>query len=1224
MTRIFDLLDRDFQRPIEEIIKVNNFDEETVYTELTEYVATDRIKAEYERLFGAMAEAPGAPNESVGVWISGFFGSGKSSFAKNLGYVIANRSVRNTPASELFLRQVDSRRLKEYVEFLNKTVPYEVFMFDVQVDRSVQTSAEQIAEVMYRVLLRSLDYAEDYDIAELEIELEGEGKLEEFRELCREVYKDDWSRIRKGSQKYARASTLLHQLDRRTYPRQETWLEGLKERPYRQLTVKEFVDRSFELCARRRPGKAFAFVVDEMGQYVARSSERLENLRAVVEQFGKESLNRLKARSIPGPAWVIVTAQEKLQEVYDYLSAGRVDLPKLQDRFKFQIHLSPEDIREVATRRVLRKKASAEPVLRQLFQNHGASLLQNIKLERSQRRTDFDEDEFVQFYPYLPHLIDLSIDVMSGIRTQGHAPRHMGGSNRTIIKQSYEMLVSDRTRLGDQPPGALVSLDKIYELVEGNIPTEKQKDIQDIRARFDSSADAPGLASRVAKALCLMEFAGKDLPRTARNIAALLIQRVDEPPPVKAVAAVLEQLKQSQFVRETEDGWKLQTAEEKSWEQEKRSLGSPNRIQHLGILSRGLKEVFENAKALRIQYKGLRSFDLAVYLDGQAVTSPGKTARIPLHLKPFPDGMDFEERCQKVSTESLENRENANDSLHWVFPLGADTANLIEDLHASEQMIQKYEHNAAQRQLREGERSLLANERNQRDRIQARLVQSLEKDLKAGAGFFRGLRYDAGDLGQDLAAMMRALAEKAIPQLYPKLEMGSRELKGEEVEEFLKQSNLGALPELFHAAPKGLNLVVKEGGRFVPNIKAEIAQEILDYLKREHSYGEKVTGAKLLEKFCGLGYGWSPDIVRLVTAVLFRAGAIEVSAQGRRFRNYQEPAARSPFLKLLEFRSAGFSPRESIDLKTLTRAVRELEEMVGHEVDVEESAIAEEFRKLAQSERERVLPLLAKVQAHNLRIAEPLKDYLESLEAILNSQSDDCVRMLAGEGKSFREQRERAHRIESLLTENSVEAIRNARAALKDQAPLLAKSTGQPVPQEATLRELLDSEQILDRLDELKQAAEAVDSAYRTRFEQRHKERFARYQEAIDRIRASADYRSLASGEAEAALEQLLQRAVQNFDLRPYTAADALRGETLASLEQDLGLLPTLEAGAVARLRDAVQKPDGQTEVIRLSEFLPVDRPLDDLTDDEIETAIERLKQKLYTLRELKRRAVWD
>src|ERR1035437_6396196 len=208
MTKIADLLDRDFAKPIEEIIKVNNADEETVYTELTEYVATDRIKTEYERLFAAMAAAPTSPNEGVGVWISGFFGSGKSSYAKNLGYVLANRAVGETKASTLFLKQVDSPRVTEYVEFLNLTVPYEVFMFDVQVDLSVQTNSEQIAEVMYRVLLRTLDYAEDYDISELEIELEGEKKLDEFQTLCRRDYEDEWRKIRKGSQKYARASAL--------------------------------------------------------------------------------------------------------------------------------------------------------------------------------------------------------------------------------------------------------------------------------------------------------------------------------------------------------------------------------------------------------------------------------------------------------------------------------------------------------------------------------------------------------------------------------------------------------------------------------------------------------------------------------------------------------------------------------------------------------------------------------------------------------------------------------------------------------------------------------------------------------------------------------------------------------------------------------------------------------------------------------------------------------
>jgi hypothetical protein len=561
MTRIADLMDRDFSRPIEEIVKVNDNDPDTVFTELTEYIATDRIKAEYERLFSAMAAAPRSPNEGVGVWISGFFGSGKSSFAKTLGYVLANREVHGARASSLFLKQMQSKRVTEYVEFLNRAVPYEIFMFDVQVDLSAKTNAEQIAEVMYQALLRDLDYAEDCDISELEIELEKEGKLAAFQDLCRAEYREEWQRIRKGSQRFARASALLHRLDPRTYASTDTWLNMVKARPSRRVSVKELVEQSFDLCEIRRHGKAFAYIMDEIDQYVAPGGERLESLRAVVEQFGKESSERLKAGKIPGPAWIIVAAQEKLQEISNRLAPSRIDLPKLQDHFKYRIDLSPADIREAVARRVLRKKEIQEPVLRKLFRDCGASLIQNVKLELCSRRTEFDEDEFVQFYPYLPHLIDLSIDIMAGIRLRPNAPIHLGGSNRTIIKQSFEMLVSDRTRLADQPVGVLVSIDKMYELVERNIPWEEQKDILDIRRRFDDE-DYPGMAARVAKAICLMEFAKTDLPRTTRNIAALLVQRVTETPPTLAVATVLYRLKAAQFVRETENGWKLNELDE--------------------------------------------------------------------------------------------------------------------------------------------------------------------------------------------------------------------------------------------------------------------------------------------------------------------------------------------------------------------------------------------------------------------------------------------------------------------------------------------------------------------------------------------------------------------------------------------------------------------------------------------------------------------------------------
>jgi len=150
---------RDFSTPIEEIIKVNNDDPDTVYTELTEYVATDRIKAEYERLFSAMggcAEVAKRRRRGLDFWFSS---APANPPLRRPRIRSGDRDVRGTSASSLFLKQVESNRVSEYVQFLNQAVPYEIFMFDVQVDLSVQSNAEQIAEVMYRVLLRSLDYA---------------------------------------------------------------------------------------------------------------------------------------------------------------------------------------------------------------------------------------------------------------------------------------------------------------------------------------------------------------------------------------------------------------------------------------------------------------------------------------------------------------------------------------------------------------------------------------------------------------------------------------------------------------------------------------------------------------------------------------------------------------------------------------------------------------------------------------------------------------------------------------------------------------------------------------------------------------------------------------------------------------------------------------------------------------------------------------------------------
>jgi len=222
-----------------------------------------------------------------------------------------------------------------------------------------------------------------------------------------------------------------------------------------------------------------------------------------------------------------------------------------------------------------------------------------------------------------------------------------------------------------------------------------------------------------------------------------------------------------------------------------------------------------------------------------------------------------------------------------------------------------------------------------------------------------------------------------VPDLYPKLEMGVRPLKGTEAEEVLKAASLSSLPQVFYSGENGLNLVVKEeGSKYVPNPAAEIAKEVHDYLTREHSYGNKVTGKITEDHFQGVGYGWDRDMLRLVPAVLLRAGSIEVTYQGRRYSNYQEPQYRLPFTNNLAFKPASFAPRAAIDLKTQTQAVQHYEALTGEEVDVEEGAIAAAFKKLAEEEMKQLLPVEATVKANRLPLDDIVNDYKDTLTTI--------------------------------------------------------------------------------------------------------------------------------------------------------------------------------------------------------------------------------------------------
>ena len=174
--------------------------------------------------------------------------------------------------------------------------------------------------------------------------------------------------------------------------------------------------------------------------------------------------------------------------------------------------------------------------------------------------------------------------------------------------------------------------------------------------------------------------------------------------------------------------------------------------------------------------------------------------------------------------------------------------------------------------------------------------------------------------------------------------MGARPLKGDEAEDVLKAANLAGLAKVFYGPPDGLELVSKECSKYVVNMGAPIIKEVAEHLAREHTYGNKVTGKALEVHFGGLGYGWEREMIWLVLATLLRGGGIEVTYQGRRYRNHLDPQVRAVFTGTNAFRAASFAPRVSINLSTLVAAARRYEALTGEEVDVEEAMLAHHAR----------------------------------------------------------------------------------------------------------------------------------------------------------------------------------------------------------------------------------------------------------------------------------------
>ena len=433
--KIKDLFSRPIDRSINGVIKAEQFDSESVWQELEEYVVTKELDIHLRKFFESYLDSIDNSKDSdvaskVGVWVSGFFGSGKSHFIKILSYLLENREVTKDGttkrAIDFFEDKIQDPMLAADIKrAVGSSV--DVILFNIDSKASNTEGRDVILKVFLKVFNERLGYCGDHPhIAHMERYLDGKGKYDAFKTALKSDSGFDWESERDAYQFHseALADALSKALDE-DIKDPDVWLTRF-ENDF-SLSVENLAKWVKEYLDSKGPDHRIIFLVDEIGQFIGQDTHLMLNLQTIAENLGT---------ACGGRAWIVVTSQEDMDAVLGDLRATKSnDFSKIQGRFRTRLSLSGANADEVIQRRLLSKVADAKTELGGVYQKK-ADILKNqlsFKNVGMTFRPYADVEDFVGVYPFAPYQFQLVQKVFESSRKYGATGLHLARGERSTI-----------------------------------------------------------------------------------------------------------------------------------------------------------------------------------------------------------------------------------------------------------------------------------------------------------------------------------------------------------------------------------------------------------------------------------------------------------------------------------------------------------------------------------------------------------------------------------------------------------------------------------------------------------------------------------------------------------------------------------------------------------------------------------------------------------------------
>lgn len=891
--RLQNIYRSDIDRNINGVIKVAQNDEVSIEQELREYIITKELRRHFNTFFDNYESSLSRPTDKIGVWISGFFGSGKSHFLKMLSYLLENPVIAGKAAVDYFADKFDDPMRFAQIETCAK-VPTKSILFNIDNKAPIKKDKTVILRTFAKVFYEKIGYyGDDLKVAKFEQYLDRTGKAQAFKDSFRDINGGEWEESRDafGLIEDDIVDALVEGLGM-TETSARNWFNGTEDT---EISIEGLVRDIKEYIDSLGKSQRLLFMIDEIGQYIGSDSDLMLNLQTIVEEIGTRCEGRV---------WVMVTSQEAIDHI---TKISGDDFSKIQGRFNTRLSLSSSSVDEVIKKRILAKNEDGENLLKMVYEKNHSGMKNLFSFNNAilDLKGFSGEGEFIETYPFVPYQFRLMQNVLAQIRKHGNSGKHLSGGERSMLSGFQEAAQA----IEDKNERALVPFCIFYDTIHTFLESTIRRVIDRCKDAADNNDGIEQYDVSVLKLLYLIRYVD-DVKSNIDNITTLMVDEIDADKINirKAVAQSLDRLVSQNYVSRNGDTYTFLTDDEQDIAREIKKTP----VDSFEITTRISQIIFNDIYQVRKYRYGKCDFPFDRIVDE---TPMGQlTGAVHLHMitmaSDIYDQHDDSNYRMKSGTEN-----EAMIVLSDELPYFEEIENAMK--------IRKFVKGKNIAQLPEAIQTIIRERQEQASAYEKRAAKYIADAIAGGKAYIAGELFNVK--GSNAVDKLNNSMSALIENVYTKLSFVNKNFDSDE--------------QLLAIAADSDSQIRIEGTD-APN--SEAMTELLQYLEMQKLKNLPTSMSDIQRRYSAIPYGWREIDIAAITLQLIADGKLTAKHSGDTVRTDDRKIA-DYLRKRTETEKTVISLRVVIDPKLIKKA----RDILSEYYDINAMDVPSEEDKLA-------------------------------------------------------------------------------------------------------------------------------------------------------------------------------------------------------------------------------------------------------------------------------------